>query len=939
MDQPDTALLDKRIGNIRLLRILGKGGMGTVYEGFDERLQRRVAVKAIRSEHRFRADVKARFLREARILSQLQHPKICVVHDSVEDEQYDFLILELVEGRNLRAAIEGGLSTGARLAIAAQLLDVLTAVHGRGVIHRDLKPENIMVGDDDRIKVLDFGLARSLEDAAPSVPSTRDGPGVPPPTGPGDETVVVAAGSRPPTVDTSGRREPAMQTVAGAILGTVDYMSPEQARGEPATPASDIYSLGLVFQELFTGQAVADPDLDPIQKLLRAAEGRTPEVRGVDPELAALIARMKSPAPGSRPSAVDAQRLLEAFIDRPRRRRRRAVVAAVWVVLILFAAGAGIQSLRAARAAREAEAQRQRAVTARHQAEDLLSFMLIDLAASLRTVGKLPLLGGVAHTALDYFQNLPQEEIDDTARRQRSQALRQVGIVLQGQGDLGGALTAFQEARRIAADLAGEGPDAEAELDLKDALDQLGMGLYGQGAHRESLEAFTEAVALAEALLARDPVDPGLLAELSFSLNAQGIVTSHLGDLEAALEYYRRSLEIRRRLAEGSPSASPERFAVATSLLNMGVLQADMGETRVAVASYDESLDILEAMLAAEPDHAMALRQKATVTNNRGAALSEVGDFEGALDSHRVSLATMERLVEHDPSNATWHRDRARSLANIGATLVDQRRYAEALAEQRRALAVYRDLADQDPSNAIWRSDVATSLNGVAVIQRNLGRVEESLRTLEEGRIWCQRAVADFPDEPLMDRNLGDVHMGRADAFELLGRTNEALAAGRQALAVRQAMVESDPAHSGWRLDRAEARLSVARSLLVLSRPTEARVAVDEAVSSLEALFAEEPERSRVRTSLATALVVQGRAASGLADHEGASTSWRRAVEVSRVDGEGADGLGLLGANVGARLMLGDTDGLQESIDRLHRAGALTEDLRALAAKRGLRLD
>jgi tetratricopeptide (TPR) repeat protein/tRNA A-37 threonylcarbamoyl transferase component Bud32 len=940
MTDSDSPLLGRRIGNIRLLNVIGEGGMGTVYEGFDERLQRRVAVKAIRSAHRFRADIRGRFLREARILSQLKHPRICTVHDSIEDEQYDFLVLELIDGRNLREAMRRGLSSDRRLAIARQLLDVLVAVHHRGVIHRDLKPENVMVEPEGGIKVLDFGLARSLEDPRPSLPGggATDASGAV--SDPGQETAVLEVGSRPPPNAPPGSGNPTMHTMAGAILGTVDYMSPEQARGEPATPASDIYSLGLVFQELFTGRPVAEEGLDPVQKLLRAAEGRTPDVEGVDSDLEDLIQRMKSAEPGPRPSAVDAKRLLEAHIDRPRRRRKRAVVTTVWAVLILFAAGAGIQSIRAVRAAREAEAQRKLAVTARHQAEELLSFMLIDLAGSLRPVGKLPLLEGVADTALQYFQALPEEEIDATARRQRGLALRQVGQVLQQQGNLTGALEAFQEAQNIAADVVVDTSDRETELELKDALDQLGMGLYGQGEYQQALEAFTEAVHLAEGLLDRYPDDRALLSEKAFSLNAQGVVLSALGEPARTLEVYQQSLETRRRLADDAPPASPEQFAVATSLMNIGVVLSTVGRTQEAVARYAESLETLEGMIAAEPDHTMALKQKATVTNNLGAALSEIGDHDAALRTHRASLETMEALVEHDPSNATWQRDRARSFANIGATLVDMRRYDDALENQQRALRIYRRLADQDPSNAIWRSDVATSLNAIAVVHRKLGRVDRSVEVLEEVRVWCEHAVADFPDEALMRRNLGDVHLGAADAYEQLGRMDRALSAAQQAVEVRLGMVESDPANAHWRLDLAQAQSGVGRMLLQLSRAGDARPVLDEAVGALERLVADEPEWVRARISLVETLCVRGRADRAEGDLVEAHQAWDRAVAVSREAGDdGPAPSALLSAQVNARLLLGDVAGVQADLDRLREADAMTSENRDLAVAAGLRVE
>ena len=147
--------------------------MGDVYAGIDETLKRRVALKAIRAEHRLSAVSKVRFLREARILSQLDHPNICRVYDFIEDADSDWLVLELIEGKTLQAALRAPIDAASRLRIALQVADVLVATHAAGVVHRDLKPGNIMLTRGDEVKVLDFGLAYSDQYAAPAAIGSR----------------------------------------------------------------------------------------------------------------------------------------------------------------------------------------------------------------------------------------------------------------------------------------------------------------------------------------------------------------------------------------------------------------------------------------------------------------------------------------------------------------------------------------------------------------------------------------------------------------------------------------------------------------------------------------------------------------------------------------------------------------------------------------------
>jgi TolB-like protein/tetratricopeptide (TPR) repeat protein/predicted Ser/Thr protein kinase len=214
-------MIGRTISHYRIIRQLGRGGMGEVYEAEDLNLRRRVALKILppevaRDEERLR-----RFQREAETLARLNHPRIVTIYSVEEADGVRFLTMEYVEGSTLREAVRsGGLPIDRLVGLARQLSEALAAAHERGVLHRDLKPENVLLDRDGQLKVLDFGLAKS---------------------GPSEAVTAL-------------RGEQATLTIEGQLLGTVPYMSPEQAEGRSLDERSDIFSLGVMLYELATGE-------------------------------------------------------------------------------------------------------------------------------------------------------------------------------------------------------------------------------------------------------------------------------------------------------------------------------------------------------------------------------------------------------------------------------------------------------------------------------------------------------------------------------------------------------------------------------------------------------------------------------------------------------------------------------------------------------------
>jgi eukaryotic-like serine/threonine-protein kinase len=269
-------------GRYRLGRRLATGGMGAVFEGIDERLNRTVAVKLLKDEFVNDPRFVERFRREARAVASLSHPHIASVYDYGEDTGKHFIVMELVSGSDLAQILrtEGALPVERAVRIGVQLCRALASAHAAGVIHRDIKPANIIVGDDDRVRVTDFGIARAI----------------------GDATL----------------------TATGSILGTAHYVSPEQARGDDLTFASDLYSAGIVMYEMLTGE-VPFPGESAIAIAMRHMHEDVPTPSRLNPAVSASLDRVVTRATARDPSArwssaQEMEQALENSVSAPTRR-------------------------------------------------------------------------------------------------------------------------------------------------------------------------------------------------------------------------------------------------------------------------------------------------------------------------------------------------------------------------------------------------------------------------------------------------------------------------------------------------------------------------------------------------------------------------------------------------------------------------------------------
>src|SRR5215211_7051022 len=269
------------IAHYRILEPIGAGGMGAVYKAYDNKLQRIVALKLLPAEYVAQQDRRRRFFQEARAASALSHPHILTIYEVGEDDGRPYIAMEYVEGDTIRQKItKNGLPLRETLDIAIQLASGLARAHELGIIHRDLKPENLMLSRDGYAKILDFGLAKLVAERERALVADSE-----------QKTLVLG-----------------VQTQSGTLMGTVNYMAPEQLLGQRVDRRCDVFSFGVVLCEMLTGKApfVHDNRIDTMHAILHGnprfpSDGR-PELPA---DVQRILAKALAKTPKDRYQTID----------------------------------------------------------------------------------------------------------------------------------------------------------------------------------------------------------------------------------------------------------------------------------------------------------------------------------------------------------------------------------------------------------------------------------------------------------------------------------------------------------------------------------------------------------------------------------------------------------------------------------------------------------
>ncbi len=649
------------VGHIRVSTLLGRGAMGDVYLGFDEALQRRVALKFIPQRLRLDPEHKTRLLSEARILSRLDHHNICRIYDVVEEIDGEILVLEYIQGVTLRTWLQGEHSFRERLELAIQIVDALSAAHDQGITHRDLKPENIMVTEDNRVKVLDFGLARSDQ-----------------------QGLQIAQETLEKNVDDAYATSPIVTSYGGQMVGTVMYMSPEQARAEPATPLSDVFSLGLTLQHLFT-KLPPYTNSNRGELIKHVMAGKTNPISGVDRDVRQTLRQMLQAEAIKRPNAREVLARLQKIKERPVRRLKRLIILA-----IALSALVGVF-----RYTYVVKLERERAESARQDAESLVNFLIDDLYDDLEGIGRLDLMERVLSRANRYYVDTTQQGKSPETKA------RQVWI---------------QER------------EARLKIDL--------------GRIEQALVSVLSVIQMREQLIKEHPTRDDWAFELGESYYTLGYLHLSSGDRESAGTAYDRAIEIHRQLAQQHPDDINRQIQYIRSLVGLGSIYLAENENENALQVFEQSLEVSEQLSHLHPDNKDVLRKYGVDLFSVAEAERFLSRFAEAASHYSQALAVDRKLAELYPEHAQHEIDITYDLQAIAQTyLMDGNAEAalpHASEAHRRGLA----LVEHEPLNVEWTEITAS-------IEYTLGELHDQLGQREKAMSYWQASLARL--EPLLE--------------------------------------------------------------------------------------------------------------------------------------------------------------------------------------------
>ncbi len=871
--QPGAIVADK----FRLIEPIGEGGMGTVwYAEQTAPIKRKVALKLIKPGLDSRI-VLARFDAERQALALMDHPNIARVFDGgITDQGHPFFVMELVRGTSLTAFCdERRLALNERIGLFVSVCQAIQHAHQKGVIHRDIKPSNIMVALYDGRpvpKVIDFGVAKAIG---------------------------------PSLTDVS------LHTEFGAVVGTAEYMSPEQAElnNLDIDTRSDVYSLGVLMYELLSGSPpfpraeLAVKGLHEILRVIREVDPQRPSAKLSTSKMRASIAALR----GIEPDALG--KLLRGDLD--------------WIVMKSLEKDRSRRYESPHAMARDLERYlRDEPVeacppSARYRIRKFLRRYRWQAAGTGLLLATL--IAGIVGTSLGFFRAESQRRIavkaqkaaDDRAEGERQaklDALRQKEIaekaedatlesyrastddaieklifsksVLSNQerAYLDSALNRWQAfADRQGDDVRNRAIGAESHFRVAVIWDRLGE-------NDRAREEYGLAAELWERLADEFPEEGRYRSESSRSRRNQADVLRILRKFPEAEAMLRTAIARQETLVEKFSTISKYRQELLRESHALGILLGQMGKEDEAVAVLSRAVTLQKALVDEFPDIDEYRLSLAICHHDYAIRLRSLGRA-GTEAEFRLSLENFERLAAKDPSVLIHRRGLASCLAELGKQLVNSRNHADAEQMMRRSVATMQSLATEFPSAPEFRVGLANSHQSLGLLLRDhLSKPSEAELEYRKATEIRQRLVADFPAVPTYRSGLGICYSRLGYILSTQDKSVEARAEYLKALAIHEELVDSFPNVPGNKIDLGWCFCNLGQLDMDAGTATESRAWFDKAIQSGRDVFDSQPQSVDARTLLQHSYRGRAKARKKM-NEEGFQQDWEQVFELSPDDG------------------------------------------------------
>jgi serine/threonine protein kinase/tetratricopeptide (TPR) repeat protein len=782
----------RRVGAYAIIRELGRGGMGAVYlaQRADGAFEKQVAIKVLK-RGTDTDEVLRRFQSEREILARLNHPNIARLLDAgTTDDGLPYFLMDYVDGKPITTyANEHRLSLTERLNLFRVVCSAVSYAHQNLIIHRDLKPSNVLVTNEGEVKLLDFGIAKLVQQVESEHPSV---------------------------------------TVTMLRVMTPEYASPEQVKGEPVTTVSDVYSLGVFLYELLTGErpykftrrtpdvitkaiceqeperpstAVARGDGSSELQLRTDSRAGLPSSKLLRGDLDNIVLKALRKEPERRYRSVDQfsgdiGRHLEGLPVQARKdttayraskfiQRHKVGVAAAGLVALALVGGSITTAWQAHQTRLEKTLAEQRFEEVRKLAHSVL-FDYHDAIAALP--GSTAVRQRLVKDALEYLDHLSKQVSGDVALlRELAAAYEKVAMVQGGAtvssrgtalsasnlGDTKGARENLAKALAIRERLSALQPkNKDALRDLAYCYERIGVLYVTNGPPEKAVENLRKAAPRLEALLAADPANEDLQYNLvdNYEGMAKALgnpILPNLGDTQGALDYLAKAQPIIEKLVADHPENLAYQLYLAAHHNAYGwVLGSASGKLAEALEHAQKALAMFRKVAEADPGNTLYRNQLVQQLSATGRIMLNMGDKGSAAEVFKQGLSICESLLLADPRDAYNRKSVALAHRNVAEALGGLGDYAGALDHFQKAQQMFGELVKEDPANADSQSKWAYVCLALSQVQAQTGDLSSAVKSALQGIKIDEALLAASPVNALARSTLAQLYdkLGGYDA-------------------------------------------------------------------------------------------------------------------------------------------------------------------------------